>query len=230
MKEMYLFLGIILVLGACSKDDIKKYDGNNYIKFVKEVTDSSVCSFLAYPHDNELAFPVEVEVIGLPSEGEREYKISVDQDNSTAMIANYRLPEKFTMKPGKVRDTCLITFVKTEEISKVALRLNLKLEPTADFMLGPTECRYAIIYVSNVMIRPEWWTDNVARIYLGKYSDEKYRLFIEVTGKAEIDIDDTDELRKCTIMLKHYLEKKKDEGTPVFEKDGTEMTVNLKVG
>ena len=77
MKKIYLFLGIILVLGACSKDDIKTYGGDNYLQFVKVVTDSSVCSFLAYPNDNELEFPVEVEVIGLPSEGEREYKISV---------------------------------------------------------------------------------------------------------------------------------------------------------
>ena len=48
MKKIYLFLGIILVLGACSKDDIKTYGGDNYLQFMKVVTDSSVCSFLAY--------------------------------------------------------------------------------------------------------------------------------------------------------------------------------------
>ena len=71
MRKIYLFLVIMLVLGACSKDDIKTYKGDNYLQFVKVVTDSSVCSFLAYPNDNELEFPVEVEVIGLPSEGEQ---------------------------------------------------------------------------------------------------------------------------------------------------------------
>ena len=58
MRKIYLFLGIMLVLGACSKDDIKTYKGDNYLQFVKVVTDSSVCSFLAYPNDNELEFPV----------------------------------------------------------------------------------------------------------------------------------------------------------------------------
>ena len=163
MRKIYLFLGIMLVLGDCSKDAMKTYDGDNYLQFVKVVTDSSVCSFLAYPNDNELEFPVVVEVIGLPSEREHEYKISVDQEKSTATTANYRLPEKFTMKPGKVRDTCRIAFIKTEEISNVALRLYLKLEPTADFMLGQTECRSAIIYVSNVVAKPNWWTDKVTR-------------------------------------------------------------------
>ena len=230
MKKIYLFLGIILVLGACSKDDIKTYGGDNYLQFMKVVTDSSVCSFLAYPNDNELEFPVEVEVIGLPSEGEREYKISVDQEKSTATIANYRLPEKFTMKPGKVRDTCQITFIKTAEISTVALRLFLKLKPTADFELGQTECRSAIIYVSNVVAKPNWWTDNVTRSYLGAYSDKKYRLFIQETGKADIDSDNIEELRYYTIIFKHYLQKKKDANEMVREDDGTEMTVALVVG
>ena len=72
MRKIYLLLGFILVLGACLKDDIKTYRGDNYLQFVKVVTDSSVCSFLAYPNDNELEFPVEVEVIGLPSDREQE--------------------------------------------------------------------------------------------------------------------------------------------------------------
>ena len=177
-----------------------------------------------------MEFPVEVEVIGLPSEREQEYKISVDQEKSTATTANYRLPEKFTMKPGKVRDTCRIAFIKTEEISNVALRLYLKLEPTADFMLGQTECRSAIIYVSNVVAKPNWWTDKVTRDYLGKYSDKKYRLFIQETGKADIDSDNVEELRYYSIIFKHYLQKKKDANEMVRDDDGTEMTVALVVG
>ena len=206
MRKIYLLLGFILVLGACSKDDIKTYRGDNYLQFVKVVTDSSVCSFLAYPNDNELEFPVEVEVIGLPSDREQEYKISV------------------------VRDTCKITFVKTAEISTVALRLTLKLESTTDFLLGQTECRSAIIYVSNVVAKPNWWTDNVTRNYLGAYSDKKYRLFIQETGKADIDSDNIEELRYNTIIFKHYLQKKKDANEMVREDDGTEMTVALVVG
>ena len=173
---------------------------------------------------------MEVEVIGLPSDREQEYKISVDQAKSAATIANYRLPDKFMMKPGKVRDTCKITFVKTAEISTVALRLTLKLEPTTDFLLGQTECRSAIIYVSNVVAKPNWWTDNVTRNYLGAYSDKKYRLFIQETGKADIDSDNIEELRYNTIIFKHYLQKKKDANEMVREDDGTEMTVALVVG
>ena len=131
---------------------------------------------------------------------------------------------------GKVRDTCRITFIKTAEISTVALRLTLKLEPTADFLLGQTECRSAIIYVSNVVAKPNWWTDNVTRNYLGAYSDKKYRLFIQETGKADIDSDNIEELRYNTIIFKHYLQKKKDANEMVREDDGTEMTVALVVG
>ena len=101
---------------------------------------------------------------------------------------------------------------------------------TTDFLLGQTECRSAIIYVSNVVAKPNWWTDNVTRNYLGAYSDKKYRLFIQETGKADIDSDNIEELRYNTIIFKHYLQKKKDANEMVREDDGTEMTVALVVG
>ena len=154
----------------------------------------------------------------------------MEQSKSTATTANNRFPDKYTKKPGKVRDTSKIAFVKTAEISTVALRLTLKLEPTTDFLLGQTECRSAIIYVSNVVAKPNWWTDNVTRNYLGAYSDKKYRLFIQETGKADIDSDNIEELRYNTIIFKHYLQKKKDANEMVREDDGTEMTVALVVG
>ena len=230
MRKIYLFLGFMIVLGACSKDDIKTYSSHNYLQFVKLVTDSSVCSFLAYPNDNELEFPVVVEVIGIPSGQEVEYKITVDEENTSATTANYRLPDKFSIKSGKVCDTCKITFIKTPEISTTALKLMLRLEPTDHFQLGQTECREAIIYVSNVIAKPNWWTDNVTSYYLGVYSDKKYRLFIQETGKADIDSDNIEELRYYSIMFKHYLQKKKDADEMVREDDGTEMTVEIEVG
>lgn len=118
MRKIYLFLGFMIVLGACSKDDIKTYSSHNYLQFVKLVTDSSVCSFLAYPNDNELEFPVVVEVIGIPSGQEVEYKITVDEENTSATTANYRLPDKFSIKSGKASDTCKTHLLKPRKYDK----------------------------------------------------------------------------------------------------------------
>lgn len=81
-----------------------------------------------------------------------------------------------------------------------------------------------------MIAKPNWWTDNVTSYYLGVYSDKKYRLFIQETGKADIDSDNIEELRYYSIMFKHYLQKKKDADEMVREDDGTEMTVEIEVG
>ncbi|WP_294139418.1 DUF4843 domain-containing protein [uncultured Sanguibacteroides sp.] len=230
MKKIYTLLFVAGFWGmmlSCDRDDIMLYTAGDYIQFVKNLVDSSTCSFLAYPDDNQLLFPVVVEVVGKPSTEDRNYKIVVADEYTNATTANYDLPASFVMKAGKVIDTCWVTFKKTDEIATRALRLSLKLEVTPDFRLGQTDRLGNIIYVSNMIAKPDWWNSTVTNSYLGEYSDKKYRLFIQETGMADIDSDNTDELRYYTIIFKNYLLKEKDKGTPVKEENGMEMTVEL---
>ena len=134
------------------------------------------------------------------------------------------------MKAGCVVDTCWIKFKRTEEISQVAKRLVLQLVETSDFKLGQVDCRINIVYVSNVIAKPDWWTSTVTDSYLGDYSDKKYRLFIEQTGKVDLDPNDANELRYYSLIFKNYLLQEKDAGRMVMEEDGTEMTVELIAG
>jgi hypothetical protein len=129
------------------------------------------------------------------------------------------------MKAGKVIDTCWISTIKTPQIAQQAVRLTVRLEETSAFKVGQTDKSAAIIYISNVLMKPGWWTERVTDSYLGEYSDKKYRLFIEVTGEAEIDSSNIPELRDYTLMLKNYLQKEKDAGRTVYEENGKEMTV-----
>ncbi|WP_099289858.1 MULTISPECIES: DUF4843 domain-containing protein [unclassified Butyricimonas] len=228
MKRVYLLvIALFLTLLSCQRDDIMVYRDGNYVQFVKNLVDSSTCSFLAFPNDNQLDFPVLVEVIGLPSQQDRAYKIVVAEEFTTANEDSYIFPTSFIMKAGAVIDTCWITFIKTSEISQQARKLTIRLTETGDFMLGQADCLGNIIYTSNVIAKPDWWNSTVTSSYLGDYSDKKYRLFIQETGKAELDPSDANELRYYTIIFKNYLLKEKDNKTPVLEDDGTEMEVKL---
>ena len=228
MKKVYLLaITLFLIIWSCQRDDIMVYRDGNYVQFVKNLVDSSTCSFLAYPHDDQLDYPVLVEVIGLPAQRDRAYKIVVAEEFTSANSDTYILPTSFIMKAGVVLDTCWITFVKTPDISQLAKKLTIRLVETDDFMLGQSDCLGNIIYASNVIAKPDWWNSTVTNSYLGDYSDKKYRLFIQETGKADINPDDVNELRYYTIIFKNYLLKEKDGGYPVLEDDGTEMEVRL---
>lgn len=230
MKRKYIYyiwfclLGIMVM--SCSEDDIALYDDLDYIQFSKYFADSSTCSFMAYPTKESLEYPVVVEIVGMPETRDREYKISVVKEYTTAVPETYTLPDKFILRAGQVIDTCWITMHKTKAIGQVAERLTIRLEETSDFKLGQSDCREAIIYISDVLIRPDWWLDTqIEWVYLGSYSDKKYRLMMELTGIVDLDPGNVDQLRSVAILMRNYLEKEKEAGRKVTEEDGTEMTV-----
>lgn len=221
-----LFLSFLWNVSGCSKDDIKLYNDKDYILFTKYIQDSTSFSFLAYPNVEQAEYKLEVKLIGLPSDKDREYKISVMKDYTDTPDGTYILPEKFVMEAGQVVDTCVIVFKKTPELSSVARRLTLCLEETEDFALGQADRLVAIINVSNIIFKPDWWNSTVERTWLGKYSDMKYELFIKINdGKVNVNVSDANEIRTCTLKLKNYLKQMAEKNQTVYEKDGTEMKV-----
>ncbi|MDO5665726.1 MAG: DUF4843 domain-containing protein [Bacteroidia bacterium] len=231
MKKLYILFTIVLFcFSSCKEDAIMTYSGGDYIQFNKPVTDSLTCSFLLYSGLSEVAFPLPVELVGMPKPSDRKYKVEIDQEFTNAPQANYEIPKEFTFRSGMAQDTCWLTLRKTPEISIKPVRLVVKLVESSDFKLGQTEHTKSIIYITNIIAIPDWWNTRVRRYYLGVYSDKKYRLFIQVTGKITMDVRNEDELRFNTLLLKYYLQKEKDAGRTVYEDDGTEMKVTLTTG
>ncbi|WEK35036.1 MAG: DUF4843 domain-containing protein [Candidatus Pseudobacter hemicellulosilyticus] len=224
----YLFILMVLVIAqSCKKDTIMLYEGDTYLQFSRNVEDSSTFSFLALPDDDQAQTPISVELVGKPADHDRSYKISVMTELSTAPASNYVLPDKFVFRAGKVIDTAWLTLNKTPEIAVAPVKLVLRLEATDDFKVGQTNYAFAILYISNVIARPDWWNGTVEGRFLGGYSDKKYELFIQVAGRSEINGANLDEVRYYTMMLKNYLLQEKDAGRTVYEDNGEEMTVAL---
>lgn len=226
--RIYVIILVALVMiTSCKRDDIMQYGGDTYLQFVRSYEDSSLFSFLALPNDDEALAPIPVELVGKPEDRDRTYKISVDPSTTTAPEANYSLPASFTLKANKVVDTAWITLKKTPAIAVAPVKLVLKLESGGDFKAGQTNHTVFILYISNVVARPDWWDDNVEGRFLGTYSDKKYKLFIQVTGLSDLTGMGQEQIRSYTILFKNYLLKEKDEGRTVYEDNGTEMTVAL---
>lgn len=229
MKKHFFYLPFLLlvVFSSCKKDEIMLYEGETYIQFSKSYNDSSLFSFLALPNDDQAQVPVVLELIGKPEKVDRTYKLSVIKDLTNAPEANYSFPETFTLKANRTIDTAWITVKKTPGIAVAPVKLVYKIDQTSDFKVGQTEYAVSILYISNIIARPDWWNGTVEGRFLGAYSDKKYTLFIEVTGRSDINSANTEELRYYTILFKNYLLREKDAGRTVYEASGTEMTTAL---
>ena len=231
MKKLYLFVVLLLwVAAACQRDDIMTYHAVDYIQFERNLADSSLCTFLPCPDVEQLRFPVVVEVVGLTSAQDREYKVEVIDEFTTVSAGNYDLPERFVMKARTVKDTVWIVFKNSRELKEKPRRLTIRLAETDGFTLGQIEHRGNIINVSDVVTKPDWWNAIIDYYFLGTYSDKKYRLFIQETGILDMNPNDLNECRYYTLIFKNYLKKKKDANTPVLEDDNSEMNVALSAG
>lgn len=216
------------VFTACSEDKLDMYSGGNYLQFKNPMTDSVSVSFMLLPGQQTYKVGLPLYLIGRPSEVEREYICEVYKSGvDDAPAAAYTLPQKFTFAANAVTDTLWLTCNLTPEMTTNNYRLVLLLKESKDFGLGSNGYNGAIIRITNMITKPDWWNSNVEKYFLGKYSDAKYREFIKVTGVADLDSSDAGLVREYTNTFKRYLQEMEAAGTPVLEDDGSKMEVIL---
>ncbi len=211
---------------ACSEDAIDTYSDADYLQFTKYLKDSTQFSFLAYPNVDEAVCGLEVKLIGMPSDKDREYKVEVMNEFTDAPTGSYTLPQRNVLKAGKTVDTCFIVLKKTAELSQRSRRLTVRLIETEDFKLGQSDCIVSIINITNVLSKPAWWNSTIDKTWLGEYSNKKYELFIQVNdGLVNLDTSDKHLVRNSTIKLKNHLKKMKDQGQTIYDENGQEVVV-----
>ena len=229
MKKIILGLALMAgVFTACSEDKLDMYSGGNYLQFKNPMTDSVSVSFMLLPGQQTYKVGLPLYLIGRPSEVEREYICEVYKSGvDDAPAAAYTLPQKFTFAANAVTDTLWLTCNLTPEMTTNNYRLVLLLKESKDFGLGSNGYNGAIIRITNMITKPDWWTTTCTNYFLGAYSDAKYRVFIKVTGVADFDSSNPGLLREYTNQVKRHLIKMKEAGTPELEDDGSEMSVKM---
>lgn len=184
---------------ACNEDEVKVFDGQSQLYFDKfymnalkpgtEGADSTVMSFFFYPEGTKT---IDVELVvdysGLPFTEDIPFQLKVIDEGTTATAEEYTLADEylFHARPivegqKDIQDTITVAFHLTERIKDLAsgVRLVVELVPGEGVGLGQYERRRAVIVVSNMAEKPDWWDDEVRLNLLGDYSQMKYKLFVQ---------------------------------------------------
>ena len=224
-KLYFILIFLILGLSSCSEDEIDTYDSFNYLSFV--TNDTIEVSFLMLGKD-EYDCPIEVRHTGLPSYAEyKDFKVKVVEENTTMSRSDFTIPPTFTFQPMSMLDTFYVKLTNYNSLETKSEYICLELEANENFLLGDRDYRRLYLKVDNQVSRPDWWTTsgsvNVTKYFLGTYSDEKYRLLIQV---VQPDFSDTSvaSIRLWALTFKEWLEK-----NPQKEADGSTMTVPIKL-
>lgn len=224
MKNTILYLCLIALFAfGCEKEELTTYDGDNFVQFEKATVDSTILSFMFFPGQTSIDYPIVLDMIGLAGEHDLQYKVFADTEYTTAVEGeHYSLPENMVIRAGHYQDTLYIHLNKTADLDNKKVRIILRFEDTPDLRGGKIENSVAIIQFSNTVDRPAWWNSEIETYTLGTYSDTKYRLFIEVTGIYDMSnkVMDDSEKRSYALMFKQYLID-----NPTLDEDDQYMTV-----
>lgn len=218
MKKYFLLLLLSVCFWSCAEDEIKSYHGDQYIYFsqLKNTTDEMEkengymsISFNNYPTSETLTLKVGLGLIGAPFAKDALYKVVVAEDTKEddipyASSQNYKLPENPVFKAGATSDTLEVTLIKTDAL-KDNVKLCLKLVPNEYFQGTLKQYEQIKIVFNNVVDKPEWWTKDVERLYLGTYSRRKYEEFVKCTGVTDFGALSTAEKRESALKFKRYI-------------------------
>jgi hypothetical protein len=213
MLSLFFFL-------ACSEENLGKFSGDVvYISFTKDASkDSIVYSFQTYP-SGEIIADVPVRIRGHWLTEARAFTVSVEPDSTDLPATAYELPEKCEFTPGQELDTIKIKFLNNfEDLKNKSYRLFLRIDESETVKQGEYAYRVAKFYVSDKLEKPIWWSRNdgtenrpynvVEEVYLGKYSEDKYKLFLDrlEEDNASFDGEDMMVLKKYALRLKYWIE------------------------
>lgn len=187
---------LILLFSSCEGNkDMLMYDvdNNNYIYFAapfksaetgvaKAREDSLVFSFgFAELGTTEYTFKVPVQIAGIASERDREYKIELLTDETTAILNEEYEPINTTrtLKAGCVNDTIDVKIFTSDALKIQFKRIKLKMLSTEDFAVGANEYSTIILSFSNMLSKPTKWWDAWAQQF-GPFCQEKYQKWINI--------------------------------------------------
>ena len=122
-------------------------------------------------------------------------------------------------KEGVYSDNLVVTLHNVPELQEEKC-IVLRIENNENFLQGPEDYLTSIIYVSDILSRPDWWDSDFETIFLGPYSDIKYEHFIIATGISDLSDMSVPDIQAYVRMYVSYLQQLDAEGTPLYESDG----------
>lgn len=223
----FIFINIFIALfclSSCEKEKVEPYKADRYLSFLKTQNDSLFYSFKLNPSKITDRIPVEIELIGRLLDEDEEIKIEIDSEYSNTSDKLFALPEKIIFHKQKSIDTIYIDVFKPKELTDTT-KVVFRLVENTFFKPGLKENRIFKLIVNDKLSKPEWWNSIIEDEFLGKYSDKKFSLFIQVTEVSDLSDKNESEKRALALKFKYYLQKQKEAGNIILEENEKPMVV-----
>ncbi|TDQ10262.1 DUF4843 domain-containing protein [Pedobacter metabolipauper] len=147
-KLLIALLPLLALVWGCEKE-IMKYEGNEGVYFAVQHGQPalSINSWPYQPYSNvefarlsqdEVSFPVKVMITGPVKDYDRNFRVEVNPDSTTAILGVHYLafPELWTIPANAVSTTIQIRLKRSPDLQNVEMKLGLRLVATEHFALS----------------------------------------------------------------------------------------------
>jgi hypothetical protein len=228
---------------SCKKSELTSYTQPDMIYFYKNYyntdKDSTVYSFAIKPDALTVdTVKIPLRIMGVATTHDRSVNIQIVADSSTALAEQYSVLPTI-VKAGEYTTNVPLLVKRTPALKTNDVRVLLEIGASDDFLpgiynsaasasIGGGSLRYPV-RINDFLTKPSNWDSFIAS-YFGAYSQVKYKLVIDVTGRTQFLIsgDDavtTSQMTYFKIKCRNYLaDLNAANGTKLKDETGTEIT------
>lgn len=175
MKTKFILLIPVaaLLFFACSKD-IEIFDDNeSYIYFnmpavlderyhpTNQRIDSLFYSFALDDYTiQDMIIKVPINIIGVAADHDRQYKIEIVADETTATDADWDKSSVATtvIKKGELRDSLYVRIFRSEATETQFRQIVLRIVPNEEFKAGFSNQLKMKVSFTSILTPPDWWS------------------------------------------------------------------------
>jgi len=201
-----------LMLGSCSEQTPDEFQNINGVYFNNRTNtnilqDATDVTFV-YQKGDEMQVPVQIQLVGRPSDQAREIAISVSSEDAQEGV-DYVLPEKAEMPAGETTYEYMVTLKRTAVLKTQQKHIKFTLQPNANFTLPVTQetvsnggmvttLEYSIAFSDQFTTAPKAWKKDL----LGAFTQQKFELACSVLDLDPADFNDDS---KMTLAMQSYI-------------------------
>lgn len=201
-----------LALSSCSEQSPEEFQDIKGVYFNNRTNtnilqDSTDVTFV-YQKGDEMQVPVQIQLVGRPSEQPREIALAVSSDDAQEGV-DYVLPAKAEMPAGETTYQYVVTLKRTAALKVQKKHLKFTLQPNANFTLPVTQettsngdvvttLEYGIVFSDQFTTAPKAWKKDL----LGAFTQQKFELACSVLDLDPADFNDDS---KMTLAMQSYI-------------------------
>lgn len=221
MKKKYIAglpICAALICGACQESEIPQYDVNAHRIYFSGAREHAV-TFQFYPGTDTYEMKFPIQLIGQKLNEDREVSIQVVDSVTTALPAEYTLPTPAVFHKGLFVDTLRVLLRLSDRMDEEEVTLGLCIAANDHFNVGYPDSLMVKAKFSNLLRKPDWWTEDITNAIFGEYSDAKYHYLIVATGIADYTDYSLTEMRRVRdefqAALDAHPEWTEEDGSPI---------------